>query len=95
MMVAASVLGSATTLLATSGVEKVRDIYIQSGNDAQKQEQVKDEGIGNNTTAATSTHLSSSLAPALAGREAHNAASNNSNSSKGRASHRPWARVRA
>ena len=54
MMVAASVLGSATTLLATSGVEKVRDIYIQSGNDAQKQEQVKDEGIVKTSTRTAS-----------------------------------------
>lgn len=54
MMVAASVLGSATTLLATSGVEKVRDIYVQSGNDAQKQEQVKDEGIVKTSTRTAS-----------------------------------------
>ena len=37
MMVAASVLGSATTLLATSGVEKVRDIYIKSSADTTEQ----------------------------------------------------------
>ena len=49
MMVAASVLGSATTLLATSGVEKVRDIYIQSSADAQR-EQVKDDGIVKTST---------------------------------------------
>lgn len=50
MLVAASILGSATTLLATSGVEKVRDIYIQSSDNDAKPE-VKDDGI-----VKTSTH---------------------------------------
>lgn len=49
MMVAASVLGSATTLLATSGVEKIRDIYIQSSTDNAAQ-QVKDDGIVKTST---------------------------------------------
>jgi len=53
MLVAASVLGSATTLLATSGVEKVRDIYIQSKNEST--EQVKDEGIVKTSTRNVST----------------------------------------
>lgn len=48
MMVAASVLGSATTLLATSGVEKIRDIYIQSSADTVAQ--VKDNGIVKTST---------------------------------------------
>ena len=45
MMVAASVLGSATTLLATSGVEKIRDIYIQSAADTTAAQQVKNDGF--------------------------------------------------
>lgn len=48
LMVAASVMGSATTLLATSGVEKVRDIYIQSNADTTAQ--VKDDGIVKTST---------------------------------------------
>ena len=48
MLIAASVLGSATTLLATSGVEKVRDIYIQSNADTSAQ--VKDDGIVKTST---------------------------------------------
>lgn len=48
MMVAASVMGSATTLLATSGVEKIRDIYIQSAADTTAQ--VKDDGIVKTST---------------------------------------------
>ena len=48
MMVAASVLGSATTLLATSGVEKIRDIYIQSSADTTTQ--VKDDGFVKTST---------------------------------------------
>lgn len=52
MLIAASVLGSATTLLATSGVEKVRDIYIQSNADTSAQ--VKDEGIVKTSTRTVS-----------------------------------------
>lgn len=48
MLIAASVLGSATTLLATSGVEKVRDIYIQSNADTSAQ--VKDDGVVKTST---------------------------------------------
>lgn len=48
MLVAASVLGSATTLLATSGVEKVRDIYVQSKTESTPQ--VKDDGIVKTST---------------------------------------------
>ena len=54
MMVAASVMGSATTLLATSGVEKVRDIYIQSKTD-NTNAQVKDEGIVKTSTREVSS----------------------------------------
>ena len=50
MMVAASVLGSATTLLATSGVEKIRDIYIQSKENTTE---VKDDGIVKTSTRVT------------------------------------------
>lgn len=50
MMVAASVLGSATTLLATSGVEKMRDIYIQSKENTTE---VKDDGIVKTSTRVT------------------------------------------
>ena len=52
MLIAASVLGSATTLLATSGVEKVRDIYIQSNADTSAQ--VKDEGLVKTSTRTVS-----------------------------------------
>ncbi len=52
MLIAASVLGSATTLLATSGVEKVRDIYIQSNADTSAQ--VKDDGIVKTSTRTVS-----------------------------------------
>ena len=55
MLVAASIMGSATTLLATSGVEKVRDIYIQSQTDNQL-EQVKDDGVVKSSTRNISTN---------------------------------------
>lgn len=54
MMVAASVFGSATTLLATSGVEKVRDIYIQSSADTTSN--VKDDGIVKTSTKAVTVN---------------------------------------
>ncbi len=52
LMVAASVMGSATTLLATSGVEKIRDIYIQSSSDTA---QVKDDGLVKTSTRSASS----------------------------------------
>ncbi len=61
MLVAASILGSATTLLATSGVEKVRDIYIQSK--AETTDMVKDDGIVKSSTRnfATSSRYNGAL----------------------------------
>ena len=58
MMVAASVLGSATTLLATSGVEKIRDIYIQSTDSAAM---VKNDGIVKVSTAPQSGRYGNGL----------------------------------
>ena len=43
MLVAASVIGSAATLLATSGVQTIKDIYIQSSSDST---QVQGNGSG-------------------------------------------------
>ena len=48
MLVAASILGSAATLLATSGVQTIKDIYIQSQNDSTAL--VKDDGIVKTST---------------------------------------------
>ena len=53
MLVAASILGSAATLLATSGVQTIKDIYINSQNDSTAQ--VKDDGIVKTSTRNVST----------------------------------------
>jgi Do/DeqQ family serine protease len=48
MLVASSIMGSAATLVATSGVETIRDIYIQSHNDSTTQ--VVDDGVVKSST---------------------------------------------
>ena len=52
MMVAAAILGSATTILATSGVERIRDIYIKSSADTTAQ--TKDNSFVKTSTRAVS-----------------------------------------